>query len=67
MEQNCPKCGSEMDEGKIPTSEGVNYVSNRQTGMLRVATPVHRARVCLDCGYMELYLDAEALKKKIQR
>jgi predicted nucleic-acid-binding Zn-ribbon protein len=67
MEDRCPKCAGEMDEGTISTSEGVKYISNRQTGVFKVVTPVHRARVCLTCGYVELYLDVEALKKKLAK
>jgi hypothetical protein len=55
-----------MDEGTVSISEGVKYVSSRQKGMLKVVTPARRARVCLTCGYIELYLDAAELKKKIQ-
>jgi predicted nucleic-acid-binding Zn-ribbon protein len=65
MEDRCPKCGGETDEGTI--GGGVSYVSNYQTGVFKVATPVHRARVCLVCGYVELYLDVEALKKKLPK
>ena len=65
MEQNCPKCAGEMDEGS--TSGSVTYISNHQTGVFKVATPVHRARACLSCGYVELYLDMEALKKKLPK
>lgn len=54
-----------MDEGTVSVSEGVKYVSNRQTSMLKAVTPARRARVCLACGYMELYLDAAELRKKI--
>ncbi|GAB4443669.1 MAG: hypothetical protein Fur0044_39950 [Anaerolineae bacterium] len=63
--QACLKCGGEMDEGTVSVSEGVKYISNRQTSMLKVVTPARRARVCLACGYMELYLDAAELRKKI--
>jgi hypothetical protein len=54
-----------MDEGTVSVSEGVKYVSNHQSGMLKVVTPARRARVCLVCGYVELYLDAAELRKKI--
>jgi predicted nucleic-acid-binding Zn-ribbon protein len=62
---NCPKCGGEMDQGTVSVTESPKYVSNRQKGILKVVTPVNRAQVCLACGYVELYLDAEVLKKKI--
>ena len=65
-DQACPKCGGEMDEGTVSQPEGINYFSNRQTGMFKEATFVGRARTCLTCGYLELYLDVESLKKKIR-
>lgn len=63
----CPKCHGEMDEGKIDAGENLRYVSNRQTGAFRSPTPIRKACVCLNCGYIELFLDAAELKKKIQR
>ncbi|MCL4300602.1 MAG: hypothetical protein KJ077_33000 [Anaerolineae bacterium] len=63
--QTCLRCGGEVDEGTVSVSEGVKYVSNRQGSMLKVVTPARRARVCLACGYIELYLDAAELRKKI--
>ncbi len=65
MTTNCPKCNGEMDEGRASTGEEIRYVSNRQTGMMRTATLVRRARACLTCGYVELFLDPAELKKKI--
>lgn len=65
--RTCPKCSGEMDEGTVSISEGVKYISNRQAGMLKAVTPARRARVCLNCGYVELYLDVAELKKKIQK
>jgi hypothetical protein len=55
-----------MDEGTVSQSEGVRYVSNRQKGMLKSVTLAKKAQVCLVCGYLELYLDADELKRKIQ-
>ncbi len=65
MMVNCPKCNGEMDEGRASSGEGIRYVSNRQTGMIRTPTPMNRARACLSCGYVELYLDPAELKKKL--
>jgi Pyruvate/2-oxoacid:ferredoxin oxidoreductase delta subunit len=57
-----------MDQGVITGSESEpRYVSDRQTGMFRQASPVNKAHVCLNCGYVEFYLDAEALKKIIKK
>ncbi len=63
----CPKCSSEMDEGQVDASEPLRYVSNRQTGFVRSPTAVRKARVCLRCGYVELFLDADELNKKLRR
>lgn len=63
--QTCPKCGGEMDEGTVSNSEGVKYISNRQKGILKAVTPARRARVCLICGYVELYLDPAELGKRL--
>lgn len=62
---NCPKCNSDMDEGRLNAGEELRYTSNRQTGMIRSPTPVRRARVCLSCGYVELFLDVAELRKKL--
>jgi hypothetical protein len=55
-----------MDEGRVsPSGSGMlGYVSDKQTGMLRQVTPISRGRACQNCGYVELYLDPEELKKK---
>lgn len=62
-----PKCKNAMDEGRVsPSGSGVlGYVSEKQTGMLRQVTPINRGRACLNCGYVELYLDPAELKTKM--
>ena len=62
----CPKCNAPMDEGRASAGDDLYYVSDRQSGILRSATPIRRARACPACGYVELYLEAAELKKKIQ-
>jgi hypothetical protein len=54
-----------MDQGRVSVGEEIRYTSDRQTGPLRAPTPVRRARVCASCGYVELYLDASELQKKL--
>jgi hypothetical protein len=55
-----------MDEGHVSFSgSAAGYVSNKQTGMLRKAATIKGARACPNCGYMELYLDPNELKKNI--
>ena len=63
---NCPRCSEPMDEGHVSFSgSNAGYVSNKQTGMLRKAATIRRARACPNCGYVELYLDTKELKKNI--
>jgi hypothetical protein len=55
-----------MDEGHITLSgSNAGYVSNKQTGMLRKAAVIRQARACPNCGYVEMYLDPNELKKNI--
>ena len=63
----CPKCNEPLDEGFVSvTGSGFyGYVSRKQTGMLKSVTKINLARVCLNCGYVELYLDPNELKKKL--
>ncbi len=62
----CPKCNAPMDEGLARSEEDLRYLSNRQTGMIRTTTPIRKARACLACGYVELYLDPAELNKKLK-
>jgi len=62
----CPRCNEQMDEGHVSFSgSAAGYVSNQQTGMLRKAATIRLARACLNCGYVELFLDPNELKKNI--
>lgn len=63
--QQCPKCGGEMDAGKVQ-ADGLMYYSDWQKKTFKLGILVDKARACLTCGYIELYLNAETLKKKIQ-
>ncbi len=62
----CPKCGGQMDQGRM---QGLlQYVSDNAEARFWSMGPevrVSRANVCLVCGYMELYLDPEALRSKV--
>lgn len=64
-EQKCPKCGGDIDKGKI--TGFFTYVSNRWSKQFLSSgsVPVSQAIACLHCGYLELYLDANALKQHI--
>jgi hypothetical protein len=62
----CPRCDELMDEGHVSfSSSAAGYVSKKQTGMLRKATTIQTARACPGCGYVEMYLDPNELKKNI--
>jgi predicted nucleic-acid-binding Zn-ribbon protein len=66
VEYRCPRCNEPMDEGHISLSGSpAGYVSKKQTGMIRRATAIKLARACMNCGYVELYLDPNELKKNI--
>lgn len=62
----CPKCHGEMDEGRLsgqfwytPDNAKVNFFS------LGAEVQLTRARACLDCGYVETYIDKETLRRKL--
>jgi predicted nucleic-acid-binding Zn-ribbon protein len=61
----CPKCSGDMDEGQVSVGEDLRYVSQRQKGMVRQPTPIVKAKACMQCGYIELYLDPAILKRKL--
>jgi len=54
-----------MDEGAISVSDQIGYLSKKQTGMLRTVTQIRQARACLNCGYVEMYIDPKELKQRI--
>ena len=64
----CPKCGGPLDEGRLESS--VFYVSDRAQRpsfwSLDPKVYVTKARACLMCGYVELFLDPEQLKKYVK-
>jgi hypothetical protein len=63
---NCPRCNEPMDEGHVSFSgSNAGYVSKKQTGMIRRAAVIKQARACPSCGYVEMVLDPNELKKNI--
>ena len=64
--QGCPKCGGKMDEGRVPKGLSAlsGYESNSQK-YFSFALHFQKARACLDCGYVELYLDPSKLRSKL--
>lgn len=64
-EYRCPKCNETMDVGRPSFGNPIGYISQKQTGMIRKPTTIQQARACLNCGYVELYLDPRELKQNI--
>ena len=63
----CSKCGGKMDEGRVP--KGLNWFSGyKSTSQKHFSFEINfeRAKACLDCGYVELYLDPEKLRGKLE-
>ena len=61
----CPKCGGEMDDGRIP--KGLNWLSGYKSNSQKhfsLELNFEKAKACLECGYVEMYLDPEKLKRK---
>jgi predicted nucleic-acid-binding Zn-ribbon protein len=63
--QDCSKCGGKMDTGRVQ-GDSLVYYSNLQKKRFKLPVPVSTACACLDCGHIELYLDAEALNQRIR-
>ena len=65
MDTACPKCGGEMDEGRIPVPHKFlfGYKSEEQKHFSSECN-IQKAKACTDCGYLEFFLDPEELKSK---
>jgi len=65
MSESCPKCGGAMDEGRIPAGLK-NLFGYKSLDQRHFTTEcnVEKARACVDCGYLELYVDPAELRKK---
>jgi predicted nucleic-acid-binding Zn-ribbon protein len=68
MAETCPKCGGEMDEGRIPAPHKwlLGYKSDRQKHWSFEAN-VEQVKACMGCGYLEFYLDPEEVRKKVAK
>ena len=65
MSNTCPKCGGEMIQGRIPSP--LKYLFGFKSDDQKhrsFETNIQKASACSGCGYVELYLDADDLKKK---
>ena len=64
--KKCPKCCSEnIDEGNIGSGL-FGYKSNKQ-GFFSEPVKKFEAQVCLDCGYTEMYINIEKVKRKVKK
>jgi predicted nucleic-acid-binding Zn-ribbon protein len=62
----CPKCGGAMEPGRIRVDgNDPRFVADRQTGIIRIGTAVNHAAACVQCGYVEFYLDPATLARKL--
>ncbi|MHC4069903.1 MAG: hypothetical protein ACYS18_05465 [Planctomycetota bacterium] len=67
MDTACPKCRGQMDEGRIPVPLKflLGYKSKEQKHF-SFESNIQKARVCLECGYLEFFLNPEEIKSKMK-
>ncbi len=67
MSELCPKCSGEMDVGRMPIPHKYlfGYKSERQKHFA-FEDNVQKAKACLNCGYLELYIDPEEVKERLK-
>ena len=62
---SCPKCNGEMIDGRIPSPMkyffGFKSFDQKQFSF---ETNIHKAKACIVCGYIDLYLDPDELNSK---
>ncbi len=59
--QKCPKCGStNIDTGKVQSAGTIGYKSDEHKVLFNSNT---HSYCCLDCGYVETYVDQEYLER----
>ena len=64
--EKCPKCDSEeVDEGNV-AAFALGYKSHKQ-GIFPEPIRGFKAKVCLECGYTEMYANIEKLKRKLKK
>lgn len=63
--EKCSKCDSKnVDKGNIGAGF-FGYKSHKQ-GLFSEPVREFEAKVCLDCGYTEMYINVEKLKRKVK-
>jgi hypothetical protein len=66
MIPKCQKCGGEMEEGRMSSQFMFGFKSNRQRHWSFEAN-VQKARVCLSCGYIEMFVDPQEVNARVER
>jgi len=66
----CPKCGSSnIDNGSLVTHPGAGvpyYISKNAKGLFKQKMFIIKPDICLDCGYVEMYInELEKLKESL--
>lgn len=65
-EHHCPRCDAHMDESSMSfSSSAAGFVSNRQSGFFKTDTSISVAWACPNCGFVEMYVDPEHLRRNI--
>ncbi len=65
--EECPKCGGQMDNGRIPTPLKFLFGYKSDTRKhWSFESNVGKAKACVQCGYLELYIDPEELRDKMK-
>jgi predicted nucleic-acid-binding Zn-ribbon protein len=62
----CPKCNSQMDQGRVPKplTWFSGYKSDSQKHF-SFEVNIEKAKACLNCGYLEFYINPDKLKEKV--
>jgi len=55
-----------MDDGGASCSRGYFLYKSDRQGPRETTTPIAKARVCLECGHVELFLDVAKLRENLE-
>jgi len=64
--RKCLRCQHEMDEGDIFVSDPIAFAYVSASPKAERGMRIEKGRACTNCGYLELYLDVETLKKRLR-
>ena len=69
VDEVCPKCGGAMAPGKISVSHSFAFRpdSAKFWTLSSGYIPLASASACVDCGYLEMFMDALKLKDQLAR